>query len=715
MTGKQILQSHALSVKCCHYPRLRDSPPDAVTPTLSGRRGLVVPIFIELRNLTGDVLSLITSSYNQYAPAPIEAAEMDKLLRKYNCLLLFDGLDDIRANPQAGGIQSIRQFIDGHPDTRHLFSCRVGGYFSQLGRAIVLELDLLTVKDAKTVLGDRFYDDLSPALQDLARYRLMLKDIIQSRESGGAALISKGQLVQHMMRQHYGLSGLDQTTRLRERLLEWLAYQMQRDRSPSYGEQQLREKIGSYLQDWRESLSWRQGLESIEESAAFQYDGSRSRWAFGDRNTQTYFVAAAMAQNRDLLATALDETSDPLWAEAFEILVGIVDDPSRLLFELVDRDPTVAARCFSLARPPVQANFQDALLDALIDALGRETAEGREDIARFLIRNPLTNVEHTERALLDALQREWRSGSIRALTQALLPLVTPVSPDEETTSPQLKVEDERERLRTVIRLWRAHVDGTPAGAVADSISNQQWRSNCERRLTEVMNDHNQVELVRGVAAIVLGAIGSDSARASLLIKWRKESMTETLGWCVTEGLAHLDNYADITDVKQAALKGARRKRRKLARTNNLNSTSQQATASATVVGAERREAFDVHRERRRVWAFYLLGYLNLKDEATDLLFKALDPQLEESYRVRGYAAQAIGRLQPREGRQKLLDALSAEQDLRVMRKIVWALSQVGTPDTIPILENYLRTGRVQARTIVQRSIAEIRRRYDASG
>jgi hypothetical protein len=57
----------------------------------------------------------------------------------------------------------------------------------------------------------------------------------------------------------------------------------------------------------------------------------------------------------------------------------------------------------------------------------------------------------------------------------------------------------------------------------------------------------------------------------------------------------------------------------------------------------------------------------------------------------------------------------ATQDLRVMRKIARALSQVGTPDTIPILENYLRTGRVQSRTIVQRSIAEIRRGHNASG
>jgi HEAT repeat protein len=116
-----------------------------------------------------------------------------------------------------------------------------------------------------------------------------------------------------------------------------------------------------------------------------------------------------------------------------------------------------------------------------------------------------------------------------------------------------------------------------------------------------------------------------------------------------------------------------------------------------------------------VWAFYLLGYVNFKEEPSDLLFQALDPQLERSDVIRGYAAQAICRLQPQESRQKLWEALVGETDLKVVRKIVWALSQVGTPVTIPILENYLRTGQVPARTSVQRSIAEIRRRYAMSG
>ena len=322
---------------------------DITPPSVSKRLGnLVVPIFVDLGNLSGDMLALVAASYNQYAPAPISAAETDKLLRDYNCLLLFDELDNIRADLPTGGIQSLRQFVDGHPNTRHVFSCRIGSYFGQLGRTIILELDLLTRPDVETVLGRQGYDDLSPILQDLARYRLRLKDIIQSRESGNADLMSKGQLIQFMMRQRYGLTGKDKTLRLNERLLEWLAFQMLHDGVSYYGEQQLKERIGSYLQDWREALNWREALKYLEDSGAIKYDERRFRWEFDDRNARTCFAAAAMARNADLLSIALEEAADPLWTEALEILVGIVADPSHLLFELVDRDARVAARCFSL-------------------------------------------------------------------------------------------------------------------------------------------------------------------------------------------------------------------------------------------------------------------------------------------------------------------------------------------------------------------------------
>jgi HEAT repeat protein len=66
-------------------------------------------------------------------------------------------------------------------------------------------------------------------------------------------------------------------------------------------------------------------------------------------------------------------------------------------------------------------------------------------------------------------------------------------------------------------------------------------------------------------------------------------------------------------------------------------------------------------------------------------------------------------------RQVLQDALARESDLWVVRKVVQALGNVGTPDSVPILENYLRTGRVQVRKSVQRSIANINQRFEVPG
>ena len=201
--------------------------------------------------------------------------------------------------------------------------------------------------------------------------------------------------------------------------------------------------------------------------------------------------------------------------------------------------------------------------------MGRETAENREDIARFLIRNPLTNGERTERVLLDALQREWRSGSIRALMQALLPLVTPMSPDADAVRQELKGEDERDRLKTVVQLWRAYVDGPAHASPAetDQVARQAWQANCEQHLVDAMNDRYQIELSPGRSRDRAGGDRHGLGPRSLLTKWRKESMTETVGWCVTEALAHLDNYAEIKDVQQAALDGASRKRRRPTQTD----------------------------------------------------------------------------------------------------------------------------------------------------
>ncbi|MBI5578751.1 MAG: HEAT repeat domain-containing protein [Deltaproteobacteria bacterium] len=667
--------------------------------------GLPVPIFMELRNLQGDVPALLASAYSRLAPTPIDVAEANKLVEQYNCLLLFDGLDDIRSDSPIGGFQALRRFVDCHPAVRCVFSCRLGAYGGQLGRVILLELDLLGVDQVQRILGVGEFAGLPVPLQELARSRLML-EIMLLRKRTGDHPESKGQLMQELIRNRCGLDDPGAPAlRTTEGLLESLAYSMQRDHSFRFSERQVMEKITAYLKEWREDIGWRDALDRLEQSRAFVTDERRSRWYFESRNTQSYFSAAAMTKDNELMTKGLENASDPKWTETFEILAGILPDPSRLLFELVDRDARVAARCFGVARPPIPESFQDALLDELVDALGRETAEGREEIARFLSRYPLRNAEQV---LLNALQREWRSGAILAMSQALLPVVEPADPLDDDLEFDLQSKDERDRFKAVVRIWRGYVEGPPViEAEHHPDLARRWRENGESRLIRIMESRRQSDLVRGVAAVVLGSLGSDSAIDRLLAWWRRGQMTETFGWCVTEALAHIGRSM-IEGVRQAAMNAVCRHSAKASGGKTADIPPKEAAAGGRRSSVN---TSDAQRELRRAWAFYLLGYLGTGETYSDLLTLALvDPR--ESAKVRGYAAQALGGLQPKEARQVLQDALARESDLWVVRKVVQALGNVGTPDSVPILENYLRTGRVQVRKSVQRSIANINQRFE---
>ena len=360
-------------------------------------------------------------------------------------------------------------------------------------------------------------------------------------------------------------------------------------------------------------------------------------------------------------------------ARHLEILVGIIDNPNALLFDLVDRNALVAAHCHRLARPPLDPRLQHAVLDMLIDQLGRETADIREEIAAFLSQNPLPEAKS---AVLEALKREWRSGVMLALARALLPLV-----DGQADTPvesRLEADDMGVRLEGVVELWRAHTLGPPTGCTAQD-ELDQWRETIEHKLAALSADEHQPELVRGLAAMVLGCIGCDFARLKLLDAWHKGGLSLLHGWCVAEGLAHI-NHPEVEDAVLA-------------------------------VAEKRRKPTDEAQELKQVWAFFILGWVGTQKKSAGLLFRTIK-DVGKSTKVRGYAANAIGRLQPPEGRQRLEEALNQEEDAWVLKRIVQALGRAGTMELIPLLEQYLRTGRVQVRQTVRYAIASIRQRYE---
>ncbi|MEZ4730269.1 MAG: HEAT repeat domain-containing protein [Caldilineaceae bacterium] len=94
-----------------------------------------------------------------------------------------------------------------------------------------------------------------------------------------------------------------------------------------------------------------------------------------------------------------------------------------------------------------------------------------------------------------------------------------------------------------------------------------------------------------------------------------------------------------------------------------------------------------------------------------ILFRALqsvDPEL------RGNAAKAIAQLDPEGGVQRLEVRLkpNRERDAWALRRTIEALSKVGTPATIPLLEPYLRDEKARNRQRARETIAAIEQRYD---
>jgi HEAT repeat protein len=194
----------------------------------------------------------------------------------------------------------------------------------------------------------------------------------------------------------------------------------------------------------------------------------------------------------------------------------------------------------------------------------------------------------------------------------------------------------------------------------------------ETRLIELLNDIAQPLRTRGIAAILLGAAGSDTARATLLGLLADDEVNEFVGWCAVETLTQIDH----PEVRQTALK-----------------LYQDCPVDA--------------QSCRRAWAVYLLGWVSGRATVGRLLSQALqdhDPQ------VRGYAVNAMARLDLRDARVQIENLLAVEQDPWVLRKAAETLGQIGTVESIAVLEKHLRHERTRTRWMMRWAIGEIRQR-----
>jgi HEAT repeat protein len=179
--------------------------------------------------------------------------------------------------------------------------------------------------------------------------------------------------------------------------------------------------------------------------------------------------------------------------------------------------------------------------------------------------------------------------------------------------------------------------------------------------------------------MALGSLGTDLARQTLLEAWLRKDGDEFLSACIVESLTQIKHPA----VETLALKvySDRKFRSKAA-------------------------------QHFRAQSVYLLGWVGSQPEHVETLYRALEDPVAD---VRRNAAFSIGRLELSDARQRLEERLTGkkEKESLVICNIIEALGKVGTPETLTLLNGFLRDEAASVRRGAREAIVEIAARHSS--
>lgn len=659
-----------------------DAPPDS----------LVLPLFINLASLNGglSLYALVRDAFNAYMDP---AAGLEKLcleqvpvfLDRFRCLFLMDGLDEVISARHQAGLHLVYHFMDQHPDAQYVITSRTASYREQLGAIDTIYLNDLREEDAIDVVGREQYERLSNSLQQLARNRSML-ELILTMEAEAVQLQNKGQLLRALNERRLKEPAVQSSlsVEVARGLLEHLAVAMHQAHLLFLEEEALMELVSGYLEKWNEPHQWRQTVNALRDEYELLERDDQRRWRFASRTTQAYYAAEATLSDSSHLEPVLSNLSDYWWREMLEILVGLVTEPTVLFFELIDRDALVAANSVQYAGRELDGRVVDAVIDALVERMGQEGSARRKFIVERIGESPHPRAPE---ALFMALHREDSSMVVKAIARALW---SRARRDAETAEQvDERIEDLAEVEANVLRA--AHHTSAPLARVIRAYARSRAEDEEEREtgkseLMACMADVDEPPLRRGLAAVYLGQFAAENvcdeeARQALLALFADAEANDFAAWCATEALTACVH--EEVEAKAVAL--FREK-------------------------AYRKPQWRRHRAR----AVYLLGWVSGQEETGTLVQEALRDEKNEF--VRGYAVESMARLDLPNARTLIEERMDPEgddpeTDPDVLRKMAEALAQIGTMDSIPVLQRYLRHERTRTRHMMRRAIAEIRQRY----
>jgi len=393
-------------------------------------RGSLVPIYVPLLRYSGDLLAEVQDALGETGLLDVrDIQDVTAFLRQSRCLILFDGLNEVRGDQRAQIVKDMARFVRDYWRHRYVFTSRSQDLLWQTLRErgivrVAVVVQPITDDQARGYLiahlgdqkGRETHDSLNECLRGMSRTPLFLWMLKEVRLKGGQLPGNRGELfdyfVESLFTQDEGKLEVSIPRSAKKQALACLAFALQRASRLSCQQEEAMAIVS-------EAGVGYDARALIREARVHGLLKGKGQVRFMHQAVQEYFVALALREmaaieltgpawqqlgkrvlGRNLAAWA----RDVWWMESFVQLAGLIDHPSWLAREVARVNPWLAFWCMIEGRP-VDEETRRIVEAGTVDLLRSGDVRKRRRAVRELgkLENPRT-AEYLVTVLGDAAE-----------------------------------------------------------------------------------------------------------------------------------------------------------------------------------------------------------------------------------------------------------------------------------------------------------------------
>lgn len=325
-----------------------------------------LPIFVTLRSWADESMPLMDFISREFNTCGFEkgGAFVERMLKNGDCLVLFDGLDEVSETAKQDDIiRQIKNFADKYAENQFIVSCRVAAYNHWFEGFTEVEMADFNEEQMETFIRNWFHGEprvatecwerlkSNPPLRELASVPLLLTLLcLEYGESNDfppnraelyhraiETLLTKWDSSRRIRRQEVYKN---LTTKRKESMFARIAIEAFEKNQYFMQERDLERMISTFVEHLPGSREEELEpdsqaiLKAIEAQHGIFVERAKNVYSFAHLTFQEYFTAKYIADHAlegTLKGLVENHLYDPKWKEVFLLTAGLLDNAEELL------------------------------------------------------------------------------------------------------------------------------------------------------------------------------------------------------------------------------------------------------------------------------------------------------------------------------------------------------------------------------------------------